>query len=259
MNIKIHPTALVSNKAEIGNGTSIGPYTIVEDDVKIGNNCIIGPYVGIYQGARIGNKVKIYQGASVSNHPQDLKFANEESIFEIGDETIVREFATLHRGTIESRLSKVGKNCLLMAYSHVAHDCSVGDNCILANSVQLGGHVEIGDWVIIGGGSLVHQFGKIGMHAMIGGGYRVVVDVPPYVLTAGDPLKFEGLNVIGLRRRGFSNDEIFKLKSIYNIIFSQNLNLSKAKEKIESEYKEDKLAITVLDFLANSKRGIIKK
>jgi UDP-N-acetylglucosamine acyltransferase len=259
MSTKIHPAALVSSKAQIGDGTTIGPFSIVEDDVIIGNDCIIGPNVGIYDGARIGNRVKVYQGASVSNHPQDLKFANEESVFEIGDDTIVREFATLHRGTIESKLSKVGKNCLLMAYSHVAHDCLVGDNVILANSVQLGGHAEIGDWVILGGGCLVHQFGKVGMHSMVGGGYRIVVDVPPYVLAAGDPLKFEGLNVIGLRRRGFSNDEIMKLKNVYSIIFSQNLNLTQAKEKIGTDFKDYKLANNVLDFLAKSTRGIIKK
>jgi len=259
MNTKIHPTAIISNKADIGDGTSIGPYTIVEDDVKIGNDCIIGPYVGIYQGARIGNNVKIYQGASVSNHPQDLKFANEESFFEIGDGTIVREFATLHRGTIETKISKVGKNCLLMAYSHVAHDCIIGDNCIIANSVQLGGHVEIGNWVIIGGATVVHQFSKIGMHAMVGGGYRAIADIPPYILTAGEPLKYEGLNVIGLRRRGFTNDEIFKLKNIYSIIFLQNLNVSQAKERILSEFKDDILANSVLDFLGKSTRGIIKK
>ncbi len=225
MSLNIHPTALISSKAEIGNNTTIGPYTVVEDNVVIGNDCIIGPHVGIYEGARIGNRVKIYQGASISNHPQDLKFANEESVFEVGDDSVIREFATLHRGTKETKISKIGKNCLLMAYSHVAHDCIVGNNCILANSVQLGGHVEIGDWVILGGGSLVHQFCKVGMHSMIGGGFRAVVDVPPYVLAAGHPLKFEGLNVVGLRRRGFTNDDIYKLKEIYALIFSKNLNL----------------------------------
>ncbi len=255
----IHPTAYVSPAAQIGENIKIGPYTIIEDDVIIGNDCIIGPSVSIYNGARIGNNVKIYQGASVSNHPQDLKFANEESTFEIGDGTIVREFATLHRGTIESGKSVVGKNCLLMAYSHVAHDCVVGDNCILANLVQLGGHVHLGDWVILGGGSMVHQFGKIGKHAMVGGGYRVIADVPPFVLTAGEPLKYNGLNTIGLRRRGFSNDEIFTIKDIYSLIFSQELNLSQAKEKVKEKYGDDKNAITVLKFLEESTRGIIKK
>ncbi len=255
----IHATAIISPKAKIGENISIGPYTIIEDDVEIGDNCTIGPSVAIYDGARIGNNVKIYQGASVSNHPQDLKFNNEISIFEIGDNTVIREFSTLHRGTVESGISKIGKNCLLMAYAHVAHDCIVGDNCILANVVQLGGHVHVDDWVIIGGGTLVHQFTKIGKHAMIGGGFRAVTDVPPFVLAAGEPLYYNGLNTVGLRRRGFSNQDIMKLKEVYSFIFSKELNLSQAKEKIKEKFKDDVLANTVLDFLNKSTRGLIKK
>jgi UDP-N-acetylglucosamine acyltransferase len=255
--MKIHPTAIVSDKAKIGENLIIGPYSIIEDDVVIGDNCVIGPYVSIYNGARLGSSIKIYQGASVSNHPQDLKFDNEETLFEIGDGTIIREFATLHRGTIESGTTKVGKNCLLMAYTHIAHDCIVGNNCIIANSVQLGGHVEMDDWVIIGGGTVVHQFEKIGQHAMIGGGFRVTADVPPYVLAAGDPLKFSGLNTIGLRRRGFSNEQIMKLKNIYNIIFGKKLNLSQAKEKVKEEYMNDDLANTVIEFIDRSNRSLI--
>lgn len=255
----IHETAIISPKAKIGENISVGPFTIIEDDVEIGDNCTIGPSVAIYNGARIGNNVKIYQGASVSNHPQDLKFDNEISIFEIGDNTVIREFSTLHRGTVESGISKIGKNCLLMAYAHVAHDCIVGDNCILANVVQLGGHVHVDDWVIIGGGTLVHQFTKIGKHAMIGGGYRAVTDVPPFVLAAGEPLYYNGLNTVGLRRRGFSNKEIMKLKDIYSLIFSKELNLSQAKEKIKENFKDDVLADTVIDFLNKSTRGLIKK
>ena len=255
----IHETAIVSPKAQLGNNISIGPYTIVEEDVIIGNDCIIGPHVAIYNGARIGNNVKIYQGASVANHPQDLKFAGEVSLFEVGDNTVIREFATLHRGTVESKTSKVGKNCLLMAYTHVAHDCIVGDNCILANCVQLGGHVEIEDWVIVGGATVVHQFEKIGKHAMIGGGFRVTSDVPPFILAAGEPLSYNGLNTIGLRRRGFTNEEIMKLKEIYSYVFSSEINLSQAKEKIAEKFPQDPLAESVLEFLNKSSRGIIKK
>jgi len=254
----IHSSALISPKAELGDNISVGPFTVIEDNVKIGNNCIIGPNVIIYDGARIGNNVKIYQGASVANHPQDLKFNNEESVFEIGDNTIIREFATLHRGTIELKKSVIGKNCLLMAYAHVAHDCIVGDNCILANCVQLGGHVEIDDWVIIGGGTLVHQFEKVGKHAMIGGGFRITSDVPPFVLAAGEPLNYNGLNTIGLRRRGFSNDDIYKLKEIYSFIYSKGLNLSQAKDKIKANYDQDPLAETILEFIEKSTRGIMK-
>ena len=255
--MNIHPTAIISEKAKLGNNLIIGPYSIIEDDVVIGDNCIVGPHVSIYNGARLGNDIKIYQGASVANHPQDLKFANEETLFEIGDGTIIREFATLHRGTIESGTTKVGKNCLLMAYTHVAHDCILGDNCIIANSVQLGGHVEIDDWVIIGGATVVHQFEKIGKHAMIGGGFRVTSDIPPYILAAGDPLKFSGLNTIGLRRRGFSNEEIATLKEIYSYIFSKKVNLSQAKEQIRDKFGENELAASVLEFIEKSKRGII--
>ncbi|MDX1699302.1 MAG: acyl-ACP--UDP-N-acetylglucosamine O-acyltransferase [Melioribacteraceae bacterium] len=254
--MNIDSTALVSPKAQLGNNISIGPYTIIEDDVVIGDDCIIGPHVTIYNGARLGKKVKIFQGASVSNRPQDLKFADEETLMEIGDGSTIREFATLHRGTIESGTSKVGKNCLLMAYTHIAHDCIVGDNVILANLVQLGGHVEIDDWVIIGGASVVHQFEKIGKHAMVGGGFRVTSDVPPYILAAGEPLKFTGLNSVGLRRRGFSNDDIQRLKDIYNIIYGKKYNLSQAKDQIKLQFENDKYAAEVLQFLENSKRGI---
>jgi len=255
--MNIHPTAIISKKAELGKNLTVGPYSIIEDDVVIGDGCIVGPHVVIYNGARLGNNIKIYQGASVSNHPQDLKFANEKTLFEIGDGTIIREFATLHRGTIELGTTKVGKNCLLMAYTHVAHDCIVGDNCILANLVQLGGHVEIDDWVIVGGATVVHQFEKIGRHAMIGGGFRVTSDVPPFVLAAGEPLKFNGLNTIGLRRRGFSNEQIMKLKEIYNIIFGKKFNLSQAIEKVNQEFEEDEMVKYILNFIENSKRGII--
>lgn len=255
--INSHPTALISSKAEIGNNTTIGPFTIIEDNIIIGDNCTIGSSVHIYNGARIGNNVKIFQSASVANLPQDLKFVDEETTFEIGDFTVVREFVTLHRGTHESKTSKVGKNCLLMAYSHVAHDCIVGDNCILANSVQLGGHAEIEDWVIIGGGSLIHQFCKVGQHAMIGGGFRAVSDVPPFILAAGEPLKFNGLNTIGLRRRGFTNDDISKIKEAYNIIYSKKYNLSQAKEVLLNNFKNNPFIDSILNFINNSKRGII--
>lgn len=258
--MQIHPTAIVSSKAEIGKNVEIGPFTIIEDDVVIGDDCKIGSHVNIYNGARIGNRVKILQGAAVSNVSQDLKF--DESIkteFIIGDNTTIREFVTLHRGTEDLGYSKVGKNCLLMAYTHVAHDCVIGDNCILANLVQIGGHATIEDWVIIGGGTPVHQFSKIGQHAMVGGGFRVVSDVPPYALVGGEPLKYSGLNVIGLRRRGFSNEEIQTLKEAYQLLFFSGDNLSVAKEKVAEKYSEDKNVRNILEFIEKSKRGIVKR
>jgi UDP-N-acetylglucosamine acyltransferase len=255
---QIHDTAVISSKASIGEDVVISPYTIIEDDVIIGNECQIGPHAVIYNGARIGNRVKIGQGASVSNLPQDLSYKGQETFLFIDDDTTIREFVTLHKGTT-SGFSKVGKNCFLMAYTHVGHDAKLGDNIIMANSVQLGGHVQLEDYVIIGGASVVHQFCRIGQHSMTGGGYRVVQDVPPYILAAHEPLKYTGLNVIGLRRRGFSNDDILTLKNAYSFIYSNALNVSQARKKIEEEIGDHPLVNNVLEFIAKSKRGITGK
>jgi UDP-N-acetylglucosamine acyltransferase len=221
----IHPTAIVSNKAKIGSNIRIGPYALVEDDVEIGNDCEIGPHAVIYNGARVGNRVKIKQGASVSNVPQDLKFANEKSLFIVGDDTVVREFATLHRGTKETGVSSVGKNCLLMAYSHVPHDCTIGDNCIIANSVQIGGHSRIENYVIIGGNTGVHQFTAIGEHAMVAATIMVSQDVPPFILAGRSPAHYLGLNVVGLRRRGFNTEDIESLKHAYSFLYAKGMNV----------------------------------
>lgn len=256
---KIHPTAIVDKKAKIGDDVEIGAYSIIEKDVEIGNGTKIGPHVVIYNGARIGNNVKIYQGASVSNYPQDLKFAGEKTLFFIGDNTTIREFVTLHKGTVATGKSEVGSNCLLMAYSHVAHDCQIGNNCILANSVQIGGHVHIDDWVIIGGGTPVHQFTKIGMHAMIGGGFRVTADVPPYVLAAGEPLRYSGLNIIGLRRRGFSKEDIYALKEAYTIIFGKKYNFSEALEVVKDKFPDNKSVQNILNFFNDRTRSVLKR
>ncbi len=256
--VDVHPTAIVSPKAELGENVKIEPYAVVYDDVVIGDNTVVGPHAVIYDGARIGKNVQIFQGASVSNVPQDLKFGNEKTLFRIGDGTVIREFVTLHRGTAETGFSEVGKNCLIMAYAHVAHDCIIGDNCIIANSVQIGGHVEIEDWVIIGGTSPIHQFVKIGKHVMIGGGFRVTVDVPPFILAANEPLRFMGLNVIGLRRRGFSNERIFTIKNAYKVIFNSGLKLSEAKERLESDFADNDDVREILNFLEKSTRTLIK-
>lgn len=255
---QIHSTAIVSKKAKIADNVSIGPYSIVEDDVEIGKDCTIGPHVVIYNGARIGNKVTIHQASSIAHTPQDLKFSNEESYFYVGDECVIHEYTTLHRGTKETGFSRIGKNCLLMAYSHVAHDTVVGDNCILANSVQLAGHVLVEDFVIIGGGTLIHQFCNVGQHAMVGGGFRVTQDVPPFTLMAGEPLRFSGLNVIGLRRRGFSNEDIQILKNAYAYIYNNSLNVSQAIEKVKSEFK-NKYVDAVVEFIGKGKRGLVGK
>ena len=255
----IHPTALVNPAAKLGENIIVGPYALIEADVEIGDDCIIGPHAVIYNGARIGNRVKIFQGASVANFPQDLKFAGEKSVFIIGDDTIIREFATLHRGTKETGKSSVGKNCLIMAYGHVAHDCSVGDNCIIANAVQIGGHCHIEDWVIIGGSTPVHQFSLIGEHSMIAGGIRITQDVPPYILTAHTPASFAGLNVIGLRRRGFKNDDIQILKEAFGLLYSKSYNVSQAVEVMKTKFGENVYVQKLIEFLSKSKRGIVGK
>ena len=255
----IHPTAIVSNNAKLGNNNTILPYTIIEDDVEIGNDCLIGPHAVLYNGARVGNRVKIHQSASVAHIPQDLKFGNEKTVFIIEDDTVIHEFVTLHRGTKDTGFSKIGKNCLLMAYSHVAHDTVIGNNCILANGVQIAGHVTIEDYVIIGGMTPVHQFCIVGQHSMTGGGFRIVQDLPPYILAANEPLRFEGLNIIGLRRRGFANEDIMALKKAYGYLYNNSLNVSQAKEKIVSELGDNIYVKNVLDFIAKSKRGLVGK
>ena len=255
----LHPAAVISPQAILGQNIKIGPYSYIEEDVEIGDNCIIGPHVCIYNGARIGKNVKIYQSSSVSNDPQDLKYDGETAYFYIGDNCVIREFATLHKGTIASNESRIGKNCLVMAYAHVAHDCIIGDNVILANSVQVGGHVTIDDFVIIGGDTSVHQFSTIGAHAMIGGGFRITSDIPPYCIAAHEPLRFTGLNLIGLRRRGFKNEEILKLKDAYEIIYNSGWNFSEARKELVKKYNSDKLVMVIEEFMQKSNRSVIRK
>ena len=221
----IHPTAIVSPKAKLGDNITVHAYAIIHDDVEIGNDCLIGPHAVLYNGARLGNRVKIHQAASIAHVPQDLGFKNEHSLFIIDDDTTIHEFVTCHRGTKSTGFSKIGKNCLLMAYAHVAHDTTVGNNCILANAVQLAGHVVIEDYAIIGGLSGVHQFCKVGQHSMTGGAFKITQDLPPFILAAHHPLKFSGLNVIGLRRRGFTPTDITALKKLYNIIYNVSITL----------------------------------
>ncbi|MEI7811301.1 MAG: acyl-ACP--UDP-N-acetylglucosamine O-acyltransferase [Ignavibacteria bacterium] len=255
----IHPTAIVSGKARLGNNITISPYAVIHDDVEINDGCSIGPHAVLYDGARLGSNVRIFQCSSIAHVPQDLKFKGEPTRFIIGDNTTIHEFVTLHRGTLETGFSSIGRNCLLMAYSHVAHDSTIGDNCIIANGVQLAGHVEIEDFVIIGGMTPVHQFCKVGQHAMIGGAFRVVKDVPPFVLAGYEPLKYAGLNIVGLRRRGFSSDDIHSLKQAYTYIYNSGLNFSQAGLKVEEELGANPRVRVVLDFLGRSKRGIIGK
>jgi len=253
----IHPTAIVDSAARIGDQVTIGPGTIVEANTEIGSGTRIDAYARIATGARIGKNCHIFHGGVVSELPQDLKFQGEETVAIIGDRTMLREYVTIHRGTANRKKTQVGCDCLLMAYSHVAHDCHVGDHVIMANSVQLGGHVSIDDYAYIGGMTGVHQFTHIGKHAFIGGGYRCVQDVPPYILATGEPLKFSGLNVVGLRRRGFSKETIEMLKEVYRLIYRSDFNISQAVEQIRSAFEETEEIREVVSFIEHSQRGIV--
>ncbi len=257
MNTKQHPTAIISKKAQLGNNITIGPYAIIEDDVIIKDGTTIGPHVYIANGARIGEQCSIHKGAVVATVPQDLKFKGEQTTFEIGAHTVVREFCTLNRGTGENGKTSVGSNCLLMAYTHVAHDCIVGNNVILANSINMGGHVHIEDFVIIGGATVVHQFVSIGQHSMVGGNFRAVKDIPPYILAGREPLSYENLNIVGLRRRGFSQENINAIKEAYHLLYFSHLNVSQAIEKIQATLTITPEIQNILTFIKNSKRGII--
>ncbi|NLO19764.1 MAG: acyl-ACP--UDP-N-acetylglucosamine O-acyltransferase [Ignavibacteria bacterium] len=254
--VKIHPTAIVSPKAEIGKSVRIGAFSIVEDDVIIGDNCEISSSVVIANGARIGRECKIFAGAVISTIPQDLKFEGEESIVSIGNQNVIREYATINRGTSETGKTVVGDNNLLMAYTHVAHDCVLGSNIILANLAHLGGHVVIEDWAILGAFAKVHQFCVIGAHSMLAADVKAVKDVSPYVLLGREPAKVEGVNKIGLRRRGFSNELIEEIESFYNTVLYSGFN---NKEGIAEFLKKEKISEEVkscINFIENSKRGI---
>jgi UDP-N-acetylglucosamine acyltransferase len=255
----IHPTAIVSKKASIGADIIVGPYVIIEDDVEIGNNCVIESHAVIYNGARIGNGVKIKQCASVANDPQDLKYANEKTELLIKDNTVIREFAALHKGTKETRLTSIGEDCLLMAFTHVAHDCKVGKNCIISNAVQLGGHCNVEDFVIIGGVTGVHQFSMIGEHAMVGATILVNRDIPPFIMAGHNPAHYAGLNIIGLRRRGFNSEDIEIIKYAYTLLYDKGMNVSQAVKVIDQELGKNKFVKKILDFIGTSKRGIVSK
>lgn len=257
MSVQRHPNAVVSSKARIGDDVTIGPFTYIHDDVEIGNGTNVGSNVFIGNGTRIGKNCAIHHGASVGSDPQDLKYQGEKSFLYVGDHTTVREFATLNKGTGEGGESRVGSHCLLMAYTHVAHDCIVRDNVIMANCATLAGHVVVEENAIIGGLTAVHQFCTIGEHALIGGVFRVVKDVPPFVLAGQTPLVFEGLNLVGLRRRGFSRESIDAIDRAYRIIYRSNLNVSQAVAQLRSESNILPEVEKILSFIGRSKRGII--
>ncbi len=256
--VHIDEHAVVNPKAELGENVSIGPFAVVEEGVIIGDNSSVASGARIARGTRIGKNVHVSTGAVLGTEPQDLKFEGEETFLEIGDGTVIREYATLNRGTKESWVTRVGKDCLIMAYAHVAHDCHLGDHVILANAVNLAGHVTIEDWASLGGMVPVHQFIRIGAHAFVGGGYRVVKDVPPYVLVMGEPLQFGGINLVGLRRRGFSQEQLATIRRAYRILYQTKLNVSQALTRIREEIEMTEEVRRILDFVEKSERGIVR-
>jgi UDP-N-acetylglucosamine acyltransferase len=252
------PLAYVHPQAKIANNVVIEPFVTVHKNVEIGEGTWIGSNVTIMEGAKIGKNCRIFPGAVISAVPQDLKFGGEESLAIIGDNTTIRECVTINRGTNYSGRTEIGKNCLIMAYSHIAHDCHIGDHAIIVNSVQLGGHIEIGEWAIIGGLSAIHQFVKIGKHCMISGGSLVRKDVPPYIKAAREPLSFVGINSVGLRRRGYESEKIREIQNIYRTIFQSKFNNTQALDKLEAECAVSTERDEIIDFIRNSVRGIMK-
>ncbi|MCX7983948.1 MAG: acyl-ACP--UDP-N-acetylglucosamine O-acyltransferase [Bacteroidetes bacterium] len=257
MAVVIDPTARVSPKAQLGENVTIGPYSIIGEHVTIGDGCEIGSHVVIHCYTTMGKDCRVAPFASVGTKPQDLKYNNEPTTLEIGDRCDIREYVTLSRGTSAHGKTVIGNDCLFMANTHVAHDCIVGDHCILANSAALAGHVTLGNWVILGGLTPVHQFVRIGDHAMVGGGYRVPKDIPPYVRAGREPMSYEGLNIVGLKRRGFTNETIALIDKTYTILYLSNLNVSQAVQRIKQEVPLIPEVQNILDFIAKSQRGIM--
>ena len=248
----------INEKAIIGKSVKIEPFSVIDENVIIGNNCWIGNNVTIYSGARIGNNVKIFPGAVISAIPQDMKFDGEETVVEIGDNTIIRECATINKGTIDTNKTIIENDCLIMAYVHIAHDCIVKNDSILVNAVQIGGHSIIDEHAIIGGGSVIHQFTKIGKYSMTAGGSVIRKDVPPYCKAGKNPLKYMGINSIGLKRKGFSKDVINNIQEIYRILYFDGLNNSEASSKISNDIIDSNEKSEILDFISKSDRGLIK-
>ncbi len=255
----LHPTAIISPDARLGAGVRVGAFSVIAGDVEIGDGTEIHPHVVINDGARIGKDSRFFSGCVIAGEPQDLKFKGEKTLAIIGDRTVVRECATISRGTASTGMSVVGSDCLIMAYSHVAHDCMVGDRVILSNATQLAGHVGVGDWAILGGMAKVVQFCTVGKHAMIGADVKITKDVPPFAFVGREPPRIEGVNKIGLRRREFSDERIVAIEGVYDAVFFSGLNISdgiaryrKQNPGISPEAEE------ILVFIERSKKGVLR-
>ncbi len=258
---KIHPLASVHPNAKLGDNVEVGPYAFIDDNVTIGDGCVIMPHAVVFNHVKMGKNCTVYPGAVVGAIPQDLKFEGEESWVEIGDRVNIRECATINRGTKASgkAVTKIGSDTLVMSYVHVAHDCCIGNHCILVSYTGLAGETDVDDWATIGGKSGSHQFSHIGAHAFVGAVSRISKDVPPYVLAGREPLSFEGVNRVGLSRRGFSEEKINEIKDIYETIYFKGMNVSQALEYIEANFPATEERDTILRFIKGSDRGIISK
>ncbi len=253
-----HNLSYVHPDAKIGKDVVIDPFVTIHANVEIGDGTHISSNATIMGGARIGKNCTIFPGAVISAIPQDLKFRGEDTTAVIGDNTIIRECATINRGTAAKGKTVVGSNCLVMAYCHIAHDCIVGNNVIMSNATQLAGEVEVDDFAVIGGGTLCHQFCRIGSHVMIQGGALINKDIPPFVKAAREPISFVGINTVGLRRRGFTSEQISEIHEIYRYIYLMDLNVTDAIERIEAELTATPIRDEILRFISNSERGIIR-
>lgn len=256
--MNISPLASVHPKAEFGESVSIDPFAHIHEDVIIGEGTKIHSNVVLYPGTRIGKNCEIFPGAVIGVIPQDLKFGGEYTIVEIGDHTVIRECVTIHRGTNDKMATKIGSHCLLMTYVHIAHDCTIGDHVILASYTGLSGHVQIDDYAILEGKVAAQQFTHIGKHTFIGGASLIRKNIPPYVKAAREPLTFAGVNSVGLRRRGFSEETVREIEDLYRILYIQHSNISKGIEAIKENIPESAIRNEILDFIGSSDKGVIR-
>jgi len=257
--MSVHSTAVVAPGARLHPTVEVGPYAVIGPQVTIGAGTTVGPHAVIEGRTRLGERNRVFQFASVGAQPQDLKYAGEDSALEIGNENLIREFTTLHKGTTGGGgVTRIGDRNLFMAYAHVAHDCQVGNGCVFANAATLGGHVEVGDHVILGGLAAVHQHTRIGLHAFVAGGAMVVMDVPPFCTAQGDRAELVGVNSIGLARHGFSEEQIARVKEAYRILFRSKLPLDEAVERLRTELGDQGEIQVLLSFITTTQRGLTR-